>query len=210
MHKNEVKKDCLKNKHQFDTLVLPRKISWIEVALVVVTAIMAVASWALVTVTQNNSKKQLRAYVFADAFLVAGITGPSGPIITMDIKNSGQSPALDLKAWSGLIIERYPAPGQFPVPPSDLILSKTNLASFGGTSSGSSVLLRSPRSLTPEEISGLQNNTLAIYSFGRMEYRDIFGKNHFTTFRVYFNTTIGKIGTSAQKMSYCAEGNEAD
>jgi hypothetical protein len=61
--------------------------------------------------------------------------------------------------------------------------------------------------ITIEYINRLNAGTHAIYAYGEITYRDIFGKKRYTMFRYYRNIITPSQGN---RMTVCNEGNEAN
>jgi hypothetical protein len=65
-----------------------------------------------------------------------------------------------------------------------------------------------PNPLTPEEVQGLRDGTMAIYCYGEVRYRDVFKKAQWTRYRAMYSIHSGIIGIGTD-LIYCEEGNEA-
>lgn len=63
-------------------------------------------------------------------------------------------------------------------------------------------------SLTAQQTAGLRAGTAAIYVYGEISYRDAFGKERLTKYRLMHHMTGGAIGVSTN-LSFTHEGNEA-
>jgi len=176
------------------------------IGLAVLTAILALGSivlWRstkrLVTSAERTSEQQLRAYVLPDySDLVDGTTLtppqpdraniPGGSIW---IKNFGQTPAYEVRSWSDITVElvanesRLVAPGIAPL----------HAITVGP---GGSFLKNHwfNRPITPPEIAEINRGIRGIYVYGRIEYKDAYGKNRFCDFRLcYTNSTYPPIGS---------------
>jgi hypothetical protein len=64
------------------------------------------------------------------------------------------------------------------------------------------------RDLTAGEIADIQTGVKAIYLFGRIEYRDAFKKDRFTTFRMLYSGVWPL--TASAGLNFAVQGNEAD
>ena len=50
-----------------------------------------------------------------------------------------------------------------------------------------------------------ESKTHRLYLFGEVRYRDIFGKEHFTKFRM-----VNNVKPRTDRFTFCSEGNETD
>ena len=63
--------------------------------------------------------------------------------------------------------------------------------------------------LTPEEIENLKVGVAAIYLYGEITYKLIFGIKRVTKYRFMYNGLTGVVGQASIMMG-CEEGNEAN
>jgi len=173
----------------------------------------------------QNGRRQLRAYVVGELGTVANVANPiplyagqvitpagaeitntaCGPIVYIQIKNCGQTPAYKVVHWGNICVREFPLTSQLPPTP---ILALKN-ASVLGPGILSTKYLFLPTPLTAQEISDLRAGTAAIYVYGEVDYQDAFGKKRFTKYRIMHHVGQGAIGINAG-LTFADEGNEAD
>jgi hypothetical protein len=131
-----------------------------------------------VTVAADTERRQLRAYVIADKASVA-LTGRS-LVGTVELRNSGQTPAYDMMTKSQMHTEA--ASVVFSPPPFESV--ELDRAILGPQSIVSAST--KPLSISPENtvaIPAFQNGTGIIYLWGETEYRDVFDRKWVLSFR---------------------------
>ncbi|MGO9120789.1 MAG: hypothetical protein ACLQPD_24665 [Desulfomonilaceae bacterium] len=194
-------------------------------ALAIFTIVLVAVSIYQVAVIRRTTRRQLRAYVFIDSVDIINAIAPPenaslpegtpdyqptiGPIVRIVIKNSGQTPAYDMICWGHIYFSDYPLTSPLPYidqkvvsPP---IKSKLPVPAEGKTFKD----LVMPLPLTATQIGYLREATHAIYVYGNINYRDIFGKNRFSSFRYFANVMTG-ISHLRGYMTGCEAGNEAN
>lgn len=196
-------------------------------ALFVATVVLALVGILQWIETRKTSKRQLRAYVFAETSYISNIVNPSqvnlltiqdvdlparitnpfaGPVANMQIKNSGQTPAFNVCHWGNIIFAPFPLPNNYlPTKPGN----NKPMPCILGPGVMSSKLYFLPNPLTPNQVSDLVNGTGAIYVYGEITYEDAFGNKHFTNYRVMHHVMGGAIGVNTS-LTFCEEGNDAD
>lgn len=153
----------------------------------------------------NDSAKavtsQLRSYVGVMNSSIEELVAGLAPKVNVTLRNSGQTPAYKLRGflsfgWSDSF-ERF---GKDPVPKGSL---------FGTLGTGGTFLMhgQSPKFLTEEEFSRLQNGKLTFYVWGEVFYSDVFDKEHFLKYRLQ---TGGPNGIHGEMLASSPEGNNAD
>lgn len=173
---------------------------------------------------RESSEIQARAYVIVERGIIANVANPqtrygeetatvarllaphAGPTVQITIKNTGQTPAYDLVHWGSISIREYPLLSGLPTMPRPAVLFRSTL--------GSSVVevktIRLPNPLSAEQIRGLRESRMAIYSHGEIHYRDAFNRQRVTLYRVMYCAVTGiEIGVSTD-LTLCEEGNEAN
>ncbi len=128
---------------------------------------------------ERHSERELRAYVHVTE---AGIRnfGSSMPIeANLSVKNFGQTPAYDFCLITGLGIYALPKHDFTPYERTDGLESKGTLGP-GDSVEAPRVM---PKVLTPEIHERILRREIAIFFFGKVDYRDAFGKRRFTSFR---------------------------
>jgi hypothetical protein len=147
---------------------------WTVVLAFATVLLAGVALWQRFDL-DRNSKKQLRAYLSATPQDIKFL-GDDWIQAYVEIENTGSTPALEVQNWTDWNIRvpddnrNFPLPtmpghGKRPIAPR----AKWNLGF--------------ERKLTKEELAALQIKMTRIFVWGRVEYRDIFGKRQWLTFR---------------------------
>jgi hypothetical protein len=167
-----------------------------------------------------SSQRQLRAYVVPERGNIANVAdvipdppeleqhakvvNPQiGPLVTIGIKNVGQSPSYDAKHTANIYIRAYTNPPVVLIPltnkgkPSTIIL---------GPQIGSTMDVWLPNPLTTLEVDNLVAGLAVIYVTGVIEYTDIFGKAHVTYYQMEHHSLHGKIGWNT-KLIFSPNGN---
>ena len=125
------------------------------------------------------------------------------PFCVLVCKNAGQTPAYNVRVYAQLSVIEPKNESTLIVPP-----LQAGMYSVLGPNVG----MRSPRSLnrnlTAGEIADIRTGMKAIYLFGRIEYRDAFKKNRFTTFRMMYSGVWPL--TAPAGLNFALQGNEAD
>jgi len=150
----------------------------------------------------GNARVQLRAYVFVERITVDNIAAGEIPIARVLIKNSGLTPAYDVEVRGALHAHKSAA-DLVPVDklkPSPLINigpggMMTPESYFGGT-------------LSAENMVGLNAGDRAFFVYGKIAYKDIFGKPHWTIYRAIQDGKAAPIGSN--KVAVCEDGNGCD
>jgi len=147
------------------------------------TLVMAVFTVALFVSThllwksgEKHSERELRAYVCLD-----GVTTPAfqGSTETRAlIRNRGQTPAYDLKVVATFDLHALPRTEFLPYRKQQ----PNQSSGLVGPDSEISMVLAGV-ALTPERVQALRDGTCALFFYGRVDYRDAFGRNRFTNFR---------------------------
>lgn len=153
----------------------------------------------LVTGGENNAERQLRAYVFSTAAHL-DVTKEGFYKVTVDISNTGQTPAYNLRSWIA-IQAMDPTATEFHRPPTDI-------KDTGSVCAGGKFILSEIR---PKPAILLENDIRAgravLFVWGEVIYRDVFKKirSHRFRFRYTLNELNKGMGLAATE-----EGNEDD
>lgn len=161
----------------------------------IATALLTLITLGLVFLGLEQSKTtraQLRAYILTESTGIqdqgtlpnAAIQATSGcPFYRVIIKNYGQTPAIDVRHASFIVIGQAGTDNALCVLPDDATMAAaaaTIIGPSGTTTSDGSL----GRPLTPFEINALAAVGQAIYVYGRIIYWDVFGRKHETTYRL--------------------------
>jgi hypothetical protein len=164
-----------------------------------------------VRVAADTAQRQLRAYVNVKESLLKF----SGSVVEgqIHIQNFGQTPAYAVRHWIHLCVERWPLQIVLPEPPEDFQMSKTVLAP-----SGKHIMVGQLGGNTrpAPEITLGQHPTRTVYVYGRITYKDAFGDDRYTEYRLTFGgREVGRKfndtnGTLCGRLQEDKDGNNAN
>jgi hypothetical protein len=156
--------------------------------------------------TRRIGEAQTRAYVSIEGSEVSNFGNGVRPSVTTVIKNTGQTPAYDLKVHTMIGIGPLPYPGgALPdMPPPDPLGSTSNLGP--GVQRRNTVTKDNP--VTDQEFIDICEGREAIFVIGRVEYSDAFGIARFTNF--FFLYSQRSVIRGDGGMETCVDGNEAN
>ncbi len=157
-----------------------------------------------VWVSRDIGKRQLRAYISPDKFVLKNAIGPIAPSLVAVFKNSGQTPAFHMTCCSDIGWGRFP-------PSINFSLAEDVLGGSRGTIGPGACFTQDyplGKPFSEDDKRGLESEKAAIYFYGYVSYRDIFDEPHKTRFRVYYTGGLGS--GKPILLSACSEGNEAD
>ncbi|MHB1959212.1 MAG: hypothetical protein ACYCO5_09290 [Acidobacteriaceae bacterium] len=178
---------------------------------------------AQVWLMRSTAQRQLRAYVLAETGTIVNVANPDksrgpkfktgaelahsewGPIVKIQIKNTGQTPAYDVVHWAAIYHRELPL--KSPLPPMP-IEQEFNKSPMGPGIPITKVLFFGPP-LSVEQVTSLKDGSAAIYCQGIIRYRDTFMKKHFTRYRLMHCIHGGRIGVNTD-LTFCEEGNDTD
>lgn len=154
---------------------------WLAVVTTFLALFTAALWWAtrkLVIDAKETSKRKLRSYVSVVATgRIPNAVNPILPAFQIKIRNTGQTPAYGVRSWRGIGIHELPLVTELKpmgaVTDADLVI---------GSQCESVLPVRRVTPFATEQINGVKTGTHALYVFGRVEYRDVFGDRHFTDF----------------------------
>ncbi len=151
-----------------------------------------VAAFAAVrnlTVVQETSKRQLRAYVDVDQASITKSDALGQLEAGLRLLNSGQTPAYDVTWRHAVAWLPYPFTEEsFHRSAAELASDAPSTMAAGGASMLTAVL-REP--VPAANIEAYQRGTMAIAVFGEITYRDTFGEHRSTAFRLYNTSASG-------------------
>jgi hypothetical protein len=187
-------------------------IAYITGGLLLIAAFqLGMFAWQL-WLTRSTTQTQLRAYMFSDYCSVGDTNNlergkkrkPSNIVMGgVRIKNSGHTPAYDVLSFVEICVCAPTDESKLIVPAVLGNVSK-NVVAPGHAITRSSTW---PKKLEPSDIQAIKEGKLAIYIYGRVEYKDAFGHQRFTELRVkYHGVYPPPVDTS---MTFCDEGNNA-
>jgi len=129
---------------------------------------------------KDTAKKELRAYVCISTAQIAFIQ-ERAPSVEVQLKNSGKTPAHDVRMWIALGDGPYPW-RTFPPAPEGLDMS----ISVIGPGEEPQAMEKQFR-VFPEDLKLIIGTPiLSLYVWGKVTYRDIFGDEWYTEYRLMF------------------------
>jgi len=160
----------------------------------------------LVATARDTAERPLRAYLqlVPDLNSFIWINTVHVPELRVSLKNAGQTPAYDVQANGAINPDAYPLrktpPDLLPVDePFQLVIHPGEL--------GYTMTLTAGRRLSPDEVDRLTDGTdLRLYLYGGVTYKDAFGKDRYTRFRLM---TRRNVEGGQGRFVYCNQGNEA-
>jgi hypothetical protein len=177
---------------------------------VVLSALASGIAGAGLILTATNSARQLRAHVFpsqiqlldgalANPKLSAFVDRPGAFIVN---QNTGQTPAKEVYSWAHVRV----------LPVRDehlLILPVLEKKSPSYVPAGGSMTktVNSDAKMTRQEKNGVINGTHAVFVYGSISYRDVFGRKQSSTFRLKYNGAYPPKGSP--NLWFCDDGNSA-
>lgn len=169
----------------------------------------AEAATATVTEMRDTAEKQLRAYVCVDSATLK-FPQPDIPEAQVHFRNSGQTPAYNVRGWIHTWFGEYPLKEALPNAPDDLRKGTETLAP------GRRSIFVAPQKppLPPQYLALLGTDKFTLYVYGEIRYRDIFGKERSTQYRLIHGGTegvrniMGKDGSAQWLLKPDIEGNE--
>jgi hypothetical protein len=193
----------------------------------VIATVAAFLQFAALVVTifvmVSSSRRQLRAYVGGDVGSIGNVANPipvagqaitptgaeitnptCGPVAYVQIKNAGQTPAYEVLHWGHICVREYPLTSALPSPK---FIAKNASILGPGIVATKYLFLATP--LTAQEISDLSVGNVAIYVYGEIRYKDAFGTERFTKYRLMHHVGQGAIGVNTG-LTFADEGNEAN
>ncbi|PHR92268.1 MAG: hypothetical protein COA69_07755 [Robiginitomaculum sp.] len=162
------------------------------------------AAWQAVKVSETTAINQLRAYVGPVDFEIM-FTESNEILVAFKIKNTGQTPAINVQlAYCITFLE-------LPIDDSDVdidaqILDEEQASAFlpkDVTFSAKTDVLNDYD--TTKKILCLQG-THAVFVYGKVAYKDIYGQPRTTKFRVAWGKSFRN--TQLKNMALCDDGNE--
>jgi hypothetical protein len=156
----------------------------------------------------DTAIRQLRAYVCVDSAALK-FPQPGVPEPQIHFRNCGQTPAYECRGWIATWFGEHPLNGVLPPPPGNLIKGAEVLAP------GRKTIFVAPTKppLPAQFLALLGTPKFTLYVYGEVHYRDAFGKNRWTKYRLTYGGTQG-VRKAPDKEEWFLqpdiEGNEAD
>ena len=159
----------------------------------------------VLSVTRDQERRQLRAYVsIMGKDTTEHLDVGQKPEFTLDVKNTGSTPAFNISTGGKIIVLPYPLPGALNmVPQKGVPNSRTAL--FPGATNN---IPLEGDVITADDAKNLKGPEpkYRIYFLAHVEYDDIWGERHYTHFCM---RTVPIVATS-QHPEYCEQYNDAD
>lgn len=160
----------------------------------------AVAAERSVETMARSARTQLRAYLCAQGATMK-FPEPGKPSVTVVVKNSGATPALNVQHWIHQWVARYPLDDVLPEPPEDFVMSCDVLATNAWhthTNTHPGMIMK------PGYLHEIGTSEGTIYVYGEIRYDDVFGDPHVTRYRMMYGGDERSIGDALKP---CPEGN---
>jgi hypothetical protein len=168
----------------------------------------AKAAEAAVDHSRETAERQLRAYVWLKAVQLNDFLLGHIPVVILEVRNSGQTPAYDLEIGAGCFAMPYPLPPNTLFPPMNPGINPTKMVLHPGSEPPFNAPARfsyTPgNTLTEKQAKALATDKVRIYVFALVQYLDAFGKKRETRFCNWVDLT----GPSAA-FGYPDQHNEA-
>lgn len=161
------------------------------------------AADAAVAVTRDTAEWQLRSYLCLEQISVSRFeTGQTIEVETI-IKNTGQTPARNVVGYTAIMCDRFPLDKEFPEIVRGTVPAFQTEVGHGGIVRG---VIPTKTPVSAETIQSIINGNVAVYVWGEVPYKDIFGKEWFTRYRKYMTRPQEGKG---RFRSVSDEGNES-
>jgi hypothetical protein len=173
-------------------------------AIALILALSTIFLWFatrdLVARSQDFSKMQLRAYLGPSETFITGVAVGERPVIESTIRNFGQTPAYRVRYWSDAKLmdttgERF-----------ERIAYEAGEKTVNPGRDGFTIKSRVAEALTEEDMSKIKLGTASIYFYGLIIYRDAFGRNRKTQFRLQHG---GPRLAGSEDLTISPKGNKA-
>jgi hypothetical protein len=179
-----------------------------EAIIALFTVILGIATWllwrstrALVIGADNTAKRQLRAYIHVSEARFANFGFPGG-VYMINYTNTGQTPAYDVFGTIGVQLTNFPLSEN---------LETTGIGTKGistvGRDGEGHCRIEAPRGLSGEEYGAVRDGKSAVFVYGVISYRDVFGDKWATEYRYFIGGDQGI--RSDGFMASHSEGNKA-
>lgn len=179
----------------------------------IVSFLQFIALVATVVVSMWNGRRQLRAYVWVRAVEVYSLQVGGVPIVRLEIRNAGQTPAYDMEIRAGCLAIECPLPRdqQFPKigkneePATKMVLHPGTESPFLADAPLMLIPEARKTGLTKEQFDGLiDGSEVRLFAFALVTYKDAFGTGRETVFCVSVDATAGKSGEAKFPISFSA------
>lgn len=135
------------------------------------------ASTKSLSLMQETSQRQLRAYVAVTSFEFERLEAGKPLVVRVNYANTGQTPAHEAHVVASVGL--HDADAEVPLPPE--VETPASVAHLGAQRQITQTT-RSITKLSREELAGLEAGRLKVVCCGRVHYRDVFGQGQYTEF----------------------------
>lgn len=163
-----------------------------------------------VVLATDTAKRQLRAYLCVSSailrFYDSNLIG-----MEVHIRNSGQTPAYSVRQWVKMVVEKYPLANPVPDPPPELRMASAIIGP-----GDESIFKGNQQIATPAPNVVLGTLVRTVFVTGKVTYKDAFGEDRFTKYRLMYggpeggHPEPGKDGSAIGRLQPDTEGNEAN
>jgi hypothetical protein len=190
---------------------------WLEYAIFFFVVATAIATAAAACYTRNQwltaqeqlavmadtERRQLRAYVLPTARGQIDNFGTEKPVIaTLEFKNSGQTPAYNLR------IRMFLSAGTMPPSTNPLPNPQPEVRMVLGPGTAHLVVAKMVRVLTLDEIDDIKSGRAAVHVYGDIDYFDAFEKHRCAHFKFFMGGSAGK--TIESGLTQYPDGNDEE
>ena|ERR1017187_7927720 len=156
----------------------------------------------------DTAKRQLRAYLGISKSLVK-FTEDGALEAQFHIKNTGQTPAYEVKVWRWAIVREYPLSGPLPHP------AITPIRTSGMLSSQDKRIIVAEKFKAPDVVmQAINTPEAAFFVYGEIAYKDVFGDSYTLEYRMIYGGPAGTRtfkdtnGVTCGRLCMDAEGND--
>ena len=133
-------------------------------------------------VMKDTAQRQLRAYVCISSGIIEFSRGRDVPIVKVNYKNCGQTPAYDVRSWIHIWITDDPLKEILPVPPEDYMTS-VSIIPPGGFHF---MVIEKDPPIPSNVLHLIGTSQGTVYIYGEIRYRDAFNIERFTRYRLIY------------------------
>lgn len=150
---------------------------------------------------ERTAERELRAYVHISGGEIK-FEPLNAPTWHLTVKNFGKTPAYDVRQWTHMWIEEYPLKVKLPAPDADFKTACSILPPGGHEE----MVCRRDPPIPGEALNLIGTVKGTVYIYGEIRYRDAFGEDRVTKYRLLYGGPTPNRGGFLKPDS---EGNEA-
>jgi hypothetical protein len=185
---------------------------WVAVVQAIALFLTILAIMRQTRILKDTAQRQLRAYVCVSSVLLK-FPKPNVPEIQVCLKNSGQTPAYNVRGWIHMWIEEYPLRIVLPQPPADFQKSRQVM---GPDCACTFVNVKDPP-ISVQSLPLLGTTKGTIFGYGEVQYKDAFDIERYTKYRFIYGGREGvrkskpdSAGVVTALLKPDTDGNEAN